>query len=48
LYDCGSKYLGAMLNKKPHGKGVLYINKKSPAYDHKFLTDKSEIAIIEA
>lgn len=35
LYDCGSKYIGEVSNKIPHGKGVVWVKKSSPSFNNK-------------
>lgn len=46
-YDCGSKYIGQVLNNLPHGKGLLYVNKKSSCFNPKINTDKNDFTVIE-
>lgn len=47
LYDCGSKYVGEVLNNMPHGKGILYVCKKSTFFNPKINIDGSDCNVIE-
>jgi hypothetical protein len=47
LYSCGSKYNGEVRNNNPHGKGILYIHKNSPAFNPKLSVDNEGLSSIE-